>query len=96
MLTTHPLPRCVAAGLVLASVLAPLAASDITVSVDPRIFALDASPHYGAICCSNPQSHILDTVWRFGKRKGGYSRLEAPQPEYLIERGLLDPAERTR
>ncbi len=88
-----PLPRGAANELVIASILAPLAASDITGPVGSKIYALDASPSHGAIVSTVPPAHVSRCLCRFWERKGGYSRLEAPARSYFIERGLLDASE---
>ena len=57
--------------LLLAAVLAPLAVSELDAPVDERIFALDASLQWGAICQSKTTAEIAGALWVVGEKQGG-------------------------
>ena len=63
------LPRAAADELVVASVLAPLMASNLAAELRPKLYASDASLAKGAV--------VSAPLAGSAERKGGYSRLES-------------------
>ncbi|CAE7242937.1 unnamed protein product [Symbiodinium sp. CCMP2592] len=72
-----PLPRRVAMELQLISVLAPLAATDVSVPYLPRLFATDSSEAKGAIVSAPISRELCQSLWLCSDRKGAYSRLSS-------------------
>ena len=70
------LPRGVADELVVASVLAPLMATNLSAQLLPKLFASDASLAKGAIVSTPLDSSEAELLWRTAERKGGYSKLD--------------------
>ena len=69
-------PRKLADELVLAAVLAPLAATDITTKVLPKIYASDASMTKGAVVSRFVTAKVASTLWLGGDKKGTYTKLD--------------------
>ena len=68
--------RGVADELVVASVLAPMMATNLGAKLMPRLFASDASLAKGAIVSTSLSDLKAALLWRTSERKGGYSRLD--------------------
>ena len=69
------LSRAAAQELVLLSVLCPLAASELSAPLSPRIYATDASEHKGGYVVAPVGLPLSRALWRTSSKKGGYSRL---------------------
>ena len=77
--------------LQLAAILAPLAMTNLRSEVLPCAYALDASPSAGAYTRTPLPLSVAEAFWRFGERKGGYSKLESLPRCLLRRKGALDP-----
>ena len=64
--------------LMLAAVLAPLGVTEIDAPILPPIFALDASPDWGAVCSAPVHPETARALWTRGNRRGGYTQLDVP------------------
>ena len=72
------LPRQTAEELVLASVLAFVASSNVQVPYCDRVFATDASLKKGAITSRFLDPELAKTIWLGGDKRGAYTRLDNP------------------
>lgn len=72
------LPRQTANELVLASVLIPFAASELSADYMSQIFCTDASSAKGAFCSASVRLEVSEVLWKATKSKGAYSRLLSP------------------
>ena len=79
--------------LLVASVLAPLAASNLRARVPARMWAMDASPSKGAWVAAPVSPELARAAWRHSERKGKYSRLETRPRQLLRAWGHLAPEE---
>ena len=68
--------------------LAPSASTDIRTSYLPFIYAMDASPTGGGLCCADVPSPVVQELWRFSEQRGFYTRLLGPSSALLSELGL--------
>ena len=75
--------------LLLASVLAPLAVTELDAPVHADVFAMDASPSWGAVGASTVEPALAEALWDLGERRGHYSKLEAPARAVRRSCGLL-------
>ena len=75
----HPkvvsLPRKVAQELQLLSALVPLIASNLAAKLSTSVFATDASEFGGACVETEVHEDLARSLWRSGRKKGGYARL---------------------
>ena len=85
-----PLTRKVAGELVLLSVLAPLAVTDIAVPFSQDIYCTDASLEKGAILRAAVSKDVSEVLWKTSKTKGAYSRLLSPVECVLKQLGELE------
>ena len=85
-----PLTRKVAGELVLLSVLAPLAVTDIAVPFSQDIYCTDASLEKGAILRAAVSKDVSEVLWKTSKTKGAYSRLLSPVKCVLKQLGELE------
>lgn len=85
-----PLTRKVAGELVLLSVLAPLAVTDIAVPFSQDIYCTDASLEKGAILWAAVSKDVSEVLWKTSKTKGAYSRLLSPVECVLKQLGELE------
>ena len=85
-----PLSRKVANELVLLSVLAPLAVSDLGAGYIDKIFCSDASMSKGAICSTKVSRQVAQALWRSCRSKGSYTRLLTPEECLLKRLGELE------
>ena len=69
------LPRLVALELVLLSIMAPLISSDLSSRLLPEVSATDSSDHKGAIVVTEADPSLARSLYRTGKKKGGYCRI---------------------
>ena len=90
------LTRRVAGELVLLSVLAPLAMSDIAVPFSDEIYCADASISHGAILKAKLKPEIAEVLWKTTKSKGAYSRLLTPLEATLRHLGELEEVPQQR
>ena len=90
------LTRRVAGELVLLSVLAPLAMSDIAVPFSDEIYCTDASISHGAILKAKLKPEIAEVLWKTTKSKGAYSRLLTPLEATLRHLGELEEVPQQR
>ena len=63
------LSRLAADDLVLASVLAPLAATDLTLPEQAKVWATDASPTWGAVCSAEVSEKVARELWLSGDKR---------------------------
>ena len=74
-------------------ILAFSACTDIRTTYLPFIYAMDASPSGGALCCADVPPNAVQELWRFSEQRGFYTRLLGPSSALLAELGLdFDPA----
>ena len=94
------LPRPAAQELALLAVLSPLAQSDLASSIDPVLYASDASETKGGYVKATVGSRFTRPLWRTASKKGGYSRLLSKEeailakfddPEVFDMRAVLPP-----
>ena len=89
----RPLTRGAAEELVLAAVLLPVLATNIKAPVVPKVFASDASNDRGAFCEAPLSEELAAVLWQAGDFKGGYSKLEPFQHQFLRSHEGLDEKE---
>lgn len=82
------LSRECAQELVLSSVLAFVAGSDISVPYLNRIYATDASMRKGAFCHREVPHEVAEALWLGGDKRGCYTKLDPPFK--ALRRGLGD------
>ena len=82
---TVPLPRKVAQELQLVSVLAPLAASDVSVPFLASAFATDSSEYKGAFVSAPIPEDLCRALWLCSDRKGAYARLSTKPAAILSQ-----------
>ena len=85
-----PLSRKVANEFVIASVLAPLAVSDLAARFEDKIYSTDASDSRGAITSAPLDPVHVGHLWRACKSKGAYSRLKTPLEMVLLRLGVSE------
>ena len=83
------LPRRVAEELVLAAVLLLCACADLRAPYAEAVWALDASPNGGGIVSAPATQRQVRKLYRHRKRRGSYSKLEAPARCMVRELGVL-------
>jgi hypothetical protein len=64
----HPMNDTQSSEFAVAAVLAPLAETDLTAEVLDRVFAMDASPDYGAICETQVPAGAGRSLWETGEK----------------------------
>ena len=69
--------------LLLAAVLAPLGVTEIDAPILPQIFALDASPSWGAVTSTVVAPATARALWTRGNQRGGYTRLDSHSKQIL-------------
>ncbi len=84
-------PRAVADDLLLCALAAPLAFTDLCAEVPSQVWALDASPHHGAITVAELEPAVAQQAWLGSDKVGGYTRLDAPITQQLKSLGM-DPS----
>ena len=85
-----PLTRKVAEELVLLSVLAPLAMTDLAVPFSTDLYCTDASNTKGAILKTSISPNVAEVLWKSARTKGAYSRLLSPVEAVLRHLGELE------
>lgn len=80
------LPRLVANEFVLASVLIPLACSELNAEFTDSIFCSDASMFKGAFCTAPVSQSVCEVLWKATKSEGAYTRLLLPVEVELKKR----------
>eukprot|EP00435_Cladocopium_sp_Y103_P055970 s92_g18.t1 len=80
-----PLPRKVAQEFVLASVLCPFFATDLSATFPEEIYATDSSDRKGAVVCAEVGEEVTRALWRTSRKKGGYVRMLSRE-EALIKK----------
>lgn len=88
-----PLTRSVAEEIVLAGVFGLIAATDVSVPYDCRLFATDASTAKGAFTALEISPELSSSLWLGGDRKGAYTMLESPARRALRTIGVDRDAE---
>ena len=79
------LPRSVAQELVILSVLAPLISSDLSPKLLTEVFATDSSDLKGAIVSTEVDQDLARSLFRTGRRKGGYCRMLSREKALLSQ-----------
>ena len=76
--------------LLLLAALGPTAQSDLRAKYSDKVFATDASPHWGAVCQASVDPLAVAELWRHSEQRGYYTRLQSPAAAVLQEIGI-DP-----
>ena len=79
------LPRLVAQELVFLSIIAPLISSDLSPRLLPEVFATDSSDHKGAIVVTEVDQDLARSLYRTGRKKGGYCRMLSREKALLSQ-----------
>ena len=79
------LPRPVAQELVILSIIAPLISSDLSPRLLPEVFATDSSDLKGAIVVTEVDQNLARSLYRTGRRKGGYCRMLSREKALLSQ-----------
>ena len=79
------LTRSVAQELTVLAVLAPFMAVNLAASFGDKLYATDSSDKKGAFVARPVRKEALRTLWRAGRKKGGYVRLQSRE-EALIQK----------
>ena len=75
-------------------ILGASACTDIRTSYLPMIYAMDASPSGGGLCCAEVPPRTVQELWRFSEQRGFYTRLLGPASALLSELGIgLGPSD---
>ena len=84
------LPRSVCQELVLVSILSVMAVTDLSLDVNEKVFATDASMSHGAIVSTNLPKKLAWMITRMCKSKGAYTRILSPFESVLKSFELLE------
>ena len=85
-----PLPRKVAQELQLLAVLSPFMLTDLATKISPEIFATDASDAKGAIVRASVPLEVSRALWRTGRRRGGYVRMQTREEALVRKLDFFD------
>ena len=79
----YVLQRSTAEELVLASIFAFVACSDVSVDYDTKVYATDASMQRGAVVSRSIPDSVSKILWLGGDKKGAYTSLDPPFRELV-------------